>query len=90
MVKFRPHRGSLAAAMEEVKEFQTFEEFYAFLEDEFRPWDSIELTRENLSFSPYAVDTRIGWETFLVYLERYGVVGFTNGDFSSEGNGTVE
>lgn len=77
---FRPHRGLLAEAMREVREFDgTAEGLQAFLGFDFRL----------VAVEPYGgVDQRIGWDTYIV-TARCGnspgifVVGFTNGPLAS-------
>lgn len=82
MVLYRPQRGYLADAMSEVRSFETFDDLFKFLKEDLRLWAYLGLTREKLEITPYGFDSRIGWDTFLVHLEGYGVVGYLNGDFT--------
>ena len=59
MVKYRPHRGGLAEAMAEAREFETLEEMIAYIcaEDDFfkiRPEDII-------VGEPHGHDLRVNW-----------------------------
>ena len=77
-ILFRPQRGSLYDALENVREVENLQ-------------DIIDETTEMLShygLSPkpdefhveyYCEDARIGWTTYVITLDNYGVVGFTNG-----------
>lgn len=78
MTLFRPHRGSLDAAMNEVREFNNFDEFLTWLTGYFSEW-MVEVRADKLLIEPYGYDDRIDWDTYIVTLEGYGVVGFTNG-----------
>jgi len=80
---FRPHRGSLQAAMAEVKEFENLKELTDHLQnglDEF--WNSLnsKITPETVTITPQGHDTRISWDTHLISLEGYGVFGMCNKD----------
>lgn len=64
MIKYRPHRGSLADAMSEAREFESIEEMKAHV------WSSWNETDEIVWFDPEDIvigeilgdDERIGWE----------------------------
>lgn len=73
MVLFRPHRGSLAESMREVREVDERMEI---------TWLTCLWVRE---VKPYGFDARIGWDTHIVLgsktlgEETFSVIGFTNG-----------
>jgi hypothetical protein len=79
MTKFREHRGSLEDSMKTVRPCYSFEELYAYCRVLLWPW-YIEFTKEQLHIKPYGYDERIDWDTHIVTLDGYGVVGWTNGD----------
>lgn len=71
-VLFRPQRGSLDAAMAEVREVG-MPDLVAY---------AVEITGQDkpqLTVKPYARDERIDWDTYLVTVEGFGVLGYTNG-----------
>jgi hypothetical protein len=81
-VKFREHRGSLADAMEtviEVADRPALIEHIKALE----PWGwsdcYLSVVDGDVTIEPYGYDNRIGWDTHIVKLKGYGVIGFTNG-----------
>lgn len=73
MTLYRPHRGSLAAAMAEVEPCSSREQLEAICE------------RAGVTFmwlKPYGFDSRIDWDTYIVLVDWGGYVaplGFTNG-----------
>lgn len=77
-VLFRPHRGSLADAMKEVREINSFKELIDQETEMLWRW-YIEPKPEEFHIKYYAEDKRIGWSTYIVTLDNYGVLGFTNG-----------
>ncbi len=72
--KYRPHRGSIAASMMEVKEFFSKEEFMKFLRTQ--PFTVI--TETTLTCKPYKKDERISWEEVWIIKDAVGAIGFTN------------
>lgn len=59
MVKYRPHRGGLAEAMAESREFETIEEMIAYIcaEDDF-----FKIEPEDIIVGePHGHDFRVGW-----------------------------
>lgn len=76
--KFRPHRGTLDEAMSEVFHLRTKNELLHRFQDRLRPY-GVEVTSEKLMIKPYGFDERINWDTYIVTLEDFGVLGFTDG-----------
>jgi hypothetical protein len=78
-MKFREHRGGLGESMATVielpAEHAALVAHCAMLLDkwyfEFKP--------EELHVEPYAFDPRISWDSYIVTIDRYGVMGFTDG-----------
>lgn len=79
---FRPHRGSLAEAMAEVKELPaTKTALLTHIKAEWAGWANL----VDFEISYYTEDSRIGWSTWIVVgifsdLAEKPVVGFTNGN----------
>lgn len=73
MFKFRPHRGSLSEAMGSVVELETIADLTAHIASELDMAATPELT-----VKPYGYDARIDWDSHIVSVEGYGVVGFTD------------
>jgi hypothetical protein len=74
-MKFRPHRELLHEAMNEVVEVAGLEELKNHIEKTQEiPRDLI----DKIQVKPYGFDARIGWDTHIVVIPSYGVVGFTD------------
>jgi len=78
MTLFRQHRGSLADAMKTVTDLKDREA----LEQDIMSWwcagllpDLADMWTESYG----GVDERIDWDTWVVHLPGYGVLGFTDG-----------
>jgi hypothetical protein len=73
-MKFREHRGSLDDSLLTVVElkdrFALLEHLTSILH---RP-----VTEKDVAIVPYTFDSRIGWQTYIVTLPGYGVIGFTD------------
>lgn len=79
-MKFREHRSGLAESMETVVEIKDREELLAYIAKILYPWPTApSVTPETVKVAPYHYDARIGWDTHIVTLEGYGVLGFTDG-----------
>jgi hypothetical protein len=87
-LKFREHRSSLADSMATVVELKDRAALVNHVAGLLAPfnlgWDikDIEacLTVESYGCNgPPIFDRRTGWHTYLVYLDGYGVLGFTDG-----------
>jgi hypothetical protein len=79
-MKFREHRGGIVdSMMTEVEIEPTRDALLAVLSD--KRWLGIRevLKRESLRVEPYIYDERIDWDTHIVSVDGYGVVGFTDG-----------
>lgn len=94
-MKFREHRGSLAAAMETVVELEPTKSAviahakklalacgFFFTEEEL----DRELTLDTVKVEPYGFDQRIGWDTHLVTstYTAIPIIGFTSGPVKDE------
>ena len=71
-ILFRPHKGSLAEAMEHIKEYDDLKAFIDCLVkyhtvNDIRMFDETDI---NITYCGY--DNRIDWETFAVTVNRYG------------------
>jgi hypothetical protein len=94
-MKFREHRGSLAASMETVVELEptksaviahakklALESGFPFTQEEL----DRELTLQTVRVEAYGPDARIGWDTYLVcstYM-KIPILGFTNSQLKDE------
>ncbi len=76
---FRPHRGSLNKAMSEVFEFKDLDDLISYIQEQLIPFvPKEEITKNTVKIKGYVLDKRIGWHTYIVTLEGYGVLGFTS------------
>lgn len=76
-MKFREHRGSLAASMRTIVELNTKEEFTAHIRKVVKPF--VGDGKFTLRFKPYGYDERIGWDTVLIVLEGHCPIGMADG-----------
>lgn len=66
-ILYRPHRGGLAEAMAEKKEFATLKEMFEYIVENDRLDENIPLySMEDLCISYYCYDERIDWETYII------------------------
>ena len=80
MAKYRPHRGLLAESMKKLFEFETTEELIVYLRKELEGFVKPEnLTEETIVVSFYGNDARNNWNTHIVHLPSFGVLGFIDG-----------
>lgn len=70
-VLYRPQRGGLAEAMEELREFSSVEDMLAFLVDEHSINGKIAFDKDEIYISYYCYDERINWVTYIVCVGRY-------------------
>lgn len=80
-MRFRQHRGGLSDSLETVVHIDNraalLEHLAALLAPFYFDKERID---KGLKIEPYGgIDARIGWNTYIVTLERYGVLGFTDG-----------
>ena len=84
MPLFRPHRGLLADAMAEVEEIKTLPDMVEKIKRDLEPYAHNYVINENtVKVEPYGYDDRINWDTYIVTLKDYGVIGFTNGNLQA-------
>lgn len=78
---FRPHRELLCDAMKEVQEFSSRRQLIEKLQSDLDRYSSGKYDCNEIGISKYGrgIDERIGWDTYIVTLPGYGVLGFTNG-----------
>jgi hypothetical protein len=76
-MKFREHNGLLDDSMQTVVELPDGAALLQHLQNLLAPWD-FPVTPETLHVTHYAYDARIHWDTYVVTLDKYGVLGFTN------------
>lgn len=84
---YRPHRGSLAEAMKEVRKIDNVEHLVMIVRESLADWypetDMVEIVNVNTLRSKKSVyDARIKWDTHLLCLDGWGVVGQINFDFN--------
>jgi hypothetical protein len=78
-MKFREHRGSLAASMATVVALDgTRADLARHLRRILDPFFCF--TDDDITVKPYAFDLRVGWDTHIVTVRGYGVAGFSDGD----------
>lgn len=85
MIRFRPHRGSLHAAMAEAVTLSDRQALIAHLQathadlQEFVGAPDIRDETVHVTKYGHGIDTRIGWNTHIVEIDGWGPAGFTDG-----------
>lgn len=75
MVIYRPHTGSLSESMRKAKEFNDFDEMFAWIADEWKRTCGVELfsSKDVVVSSGTIDDARVGWmDTRYVCIKRLG------------------
>jgi hypothetical protein len=75
--KFREHRGGLDESLATTVRLYTYPALLKHVRGLLAPW-GVRVDKLKIE-SYYGYDDRIGWDTYIVILEGYGVVGFTDG-----------
>jgi hypothetical protein len=80
-VKFREHRGGLSESMKTVVEVADHAALLEHIRRKFAEhWPTFPpVTAETVHIKPYCYDERIEWNSHIVTLDGYGVLGFTDG-----------
>lgn len=77
-MKVRPHRRLLDEAMAEVQEIEpTMDALRKWADASFGEMQPPDLS--NLALNHYTYDARIEWDTWIIVLPGFGVLGFTDG-----------
>jgi hypothetical protein len=78
MAQFREHRGALLESMRTVRTVKSMAELRAICRGLLGAYGSVP-SDDQIKMRPYGYDGRIKWHTYIVTVEGYGVVGFTDG-----------
>lgn len=79
-MRFRQHRGQLDDSMKTLVWLENRDELRGYVRGLLWEWPTAPpVTDETLHVKPYCQDARIGWDTHIVTLDGYGVLGFTDG-----------
>lgn len=79
MTKVREHRGHLDDSMATVREVQDRGELLAIIQGQLQAFH-VDVKDEQLHVEPYGgIDERIGWDTYLITIDGYGVWGMADG-----------
>jgi hypothetical protein len=76
-MKFREHRGSLWDSMATLVELPDRAALLAHCQRLLDPFD-VQVLDSQLRIEPYTYDDRVRWETWIVSIDGYGVIGFTD------------
>lgn len=79
MFRYRDHRGSLIASMATVQEFDCKDALVEYLQEDLDRFHCGKYDCSAIKVENYGFDERIDWDTWIVSLDGYGVLGFTNG-----------
>jgi hypothetical protein len=84
MTRIREHRGSLDDSMATVREFSgTRAELCEIIRASWEPCCP-SFTAKQLKVRPYHYDARIGWDTYLISIDGYGVWGMADGTLACD------
>jgi hypothetical protein len=75
MLRFREHRAVLADSLATEVELGGREELIAYIR---RLLPERVIRDEDVEVKAYAYDPRTGWQTYIVTIKDYGVIGFTD------------
>ena len=79
-MKIRQHRGGLDESLKTTVEIEST---LAAIVDEISSKICRDVRPEEIHLQPIGNDSRIGWDTYMVSVDDYGVYGFTNGPVSN-------
>ncbi len=72
---FREHRGLLSDSMETMEVVSSLSDIWDIVKKDLTPYG----IKNDLRIEYYGCDSRIGWDTYIITIPGYGVLGFTNG-----------
>lgn len=75
--KYRDHRGGLAESLETTQVFNSLNELIDYLKQSLKEYN-FEFLNSDIKIKPYCYDKRIHWNTYIVTIKNFGVVGFTD------------
>jgi hypothetical protein len=75
---FREHRGGLDESMATVVTLNGWDDLVAYVQKELLPF-CMDVKPEQIHVKPLCYDQRIGWDTYIVTVDDYGVFGMTDG-----------
>lgn len=78
MRKVREHRGGLDESMATVREVADRADLLEVIRGTLAPF-GVDVKAGQLKVEPYCFDRRIGWDTYLITVEGYGVWGMADG-----------
>lgn len=79
--KFRPHSmgGLVGESMEHIKEFDSKLQLVEFLQNKYDLMPPDTVTMDTLEIIPRGYDDRINWDTHLLHVKGWGVLGYLDG-----------
>jgi hypothetical protein len=79
-ILYRPHwlGGELNESLEKAITIKSRAELISIIREQLFHW-YVEFTDDQFHVEQYDYDERIGWDTYIVTLDGYGVLGYTNG-----------
>ena len=81
MFKYREHRGSLSESMDTVILLENKGSLVELVKERLSKYEhGLNINKDTVIIKPYIFDDRIDWDTHIVTLDGYGVLGFTNSE----------
>jgi hypothetical protein len=78
-MRFREHKGGLADSMATVVEVKDRDALNLLIAERLAQWGVLVLP-STIHSAWYCYDPRIQWDTWLITVDGYGVVGYTDGE----------
>lgn len=77
-MKFRQHRGGLSDSMKTQVELLDRAALLLYIQSILKPWGRVVLD-STLHVQHYGYDDRIDWDNYIVTVDDWGVIGYTDG-----------
>lgn len=77
-MRFREHRGALRDSLDTTVELADRAALVQHVTKLLRPYWRLPVVDEAIHVKHYAYDDRCGWDMYMVTLDGYGVLGFTD------------
>ena len=79
MIQVRPVCGGLAEAMEQIKEYETLNDFVDYMTKKLIMFRHMKIDKELFTTKPYGYDHRINWDTWIILYDGKPMA-YSNGE----------
>ena len=77
-MRFREHRGNLYDSLKTTIEIKDKQELYEILREDLNHF-YFDFSIDDMQCIPQGFDRRCGWDTYLITIKNFGVIGMTDG-----------